>query len=434
MPASWRLAPLSPFLRRAIRGRSVHRPHYRSRGELALVLALALAISSLSPAQRGARAETQQPLQLEVYINDTPTELVGSFVRMSDGRIAAEYSELRELGLKAQAAASGAATLIVVDELPGVTYRYDEPNQKLYVNAGDEQRISKVYDARAGMDRPIVVQNEYGAVLNYMLFGATQTQAGKNNPLGFSGANATVDARFFSPYGTLTQTGIIGTTTGRESDALRLETAFTYSDPESMRTYRAGDTISSGLAWTRSIRLGGLQVQRNFGLRPDLVTLPLPAFSGSAAVPSTVDVYVNNLKTYSQQVGSGPYQITNVPGLSGGGTARVVLRDASGREVETTLPFYKSPRLLREGLTDFSVEAGFPRIGYGIESNSYVRSPAGSASVRHGLYDWLTLEGHFEGGNGLYNGGFGAAASLGKWGVLSVAGSASYFNDAFGTL
>src|SRR5262245_50986700 len=229
MPASWRLAPLSPFLRKAIRGRSVHRPHYRSRGELALVLALALAVSSLAPAQRGARAETRQPLQLEVYINDTPTELVGSFVRMSNGRIAAESSELGELGLKAQPA-SGAGTLIVIDDLPGVTYRYDEPNQKIYLVARDEQRISKVYDARAGMDKPIVVQNEYGAVLNYMLFGATQTQAGKN-PLGFSGANATVDARFFSPYGTLTQTGIIGTTTGRESDALRLETAFTYSDP-----------------------------------------------------------------------------------------------------------------------------------------------------------------------------------------------------------
>ena len=63
-------------------------------------------------------------------------------------------------------------------------------------------------------------------------------------------------------------------------------------------SYRAGDTISGRtLAWTRPIRLGGLQVQRNFALRPDLVTLPLPSYSGSAAVPSTVDVYVNNIKS-----------------------------------------------------------------------------------------------------------------------------------------
>jgi outer membrane usher protein FimD/PapC len=28
--------------------------------------------------------------------------------------------------------------------------------------------------------------------------------------------------------------------------------------------------------WTRPVRLGGIQVQRDFSIRPDLVTLPLP--------------------------------------------------------------------------------------------------------------------------------------------------------------
>ncbi|MGY3695904.1 hypothetical protein ACVIGA_005984 [Bradyrhizobium sp. USDA 3240] len=37
------------------------------------------------------------------------------------------------------------------------------------------------------------------------------------------------------------------------------------------------------------MRLGGVQMQTNFALRPDLVTLPIPALSGSAAVPSTLD-------------------------------------------------------------------------------------------------------------------------------------------------
>ncbi|NEV03151.1 hypothetical protein, partial [Bradyrhizobium uaiense] len=42
---------------------------------------------------------------------------------------------------------------------------------------------------------------------------------------------------------------------------------------------------------------GGLQAQRDFALRPDLITAPLATIGGSAAVPSTVDVYVNNIKT-----------------------------------------------------------------------------------------------------------------------------------------
>src|SRR5436305_8189320 len=135
----------------------------------------------------------------------------------------------------------------------------------------------------------------------------------------FSGANASIDARLFGPYGTLSQTAILGSTLAREADALRLDTTWAYSDPESMKTYRAGDVISGGLAWTRPIRLGGAQMQRNFALRPDLVTMPLPTFSGTAAVPSTVDVYVNNVRTLSQPVGPGPYQISNLPTLAGAG-------------------------------------------------------------------------------------------------------------------
>jgi len=174
-------------------------------------------------------------------------------------------------------------------------------------------------------------------------------------------------------------------------------------------------------------------MQRNFALRPDLVTMPLPSVSGSAAVPSTVDVYVNSLKTYSQEVGSGPYQISNLP-LSGGGTARIVVQDASGRPVETSLPFYSAPRMLRDGFMDFSVEAGFPRLYYGTDLFSYVRDPVAAASVRRGMFDWVTLEAHGEGGANLLNAGVGAAAMIGTWGTLSVAASGSRFDDAFGAL
>ena len=107
--------------------------------------------------------------------------------------------------------------------------------------------------------------------------------------------------------------------------------------------------------------------------RPDLVTLPLPSFSGSAAVPSTVDVYVNNVRTISQDVDGGPFRLTNLPILSGQGNASIIVRDSSGRDVETTLPFLVSNKLLRGGLFDFSAEAGVPRLFYGARSNDLCR-------------------------------------------------------------
>lgn len=270
-------------------------------------------------------------------------------------------------------------------------------------------------------------------MLNYLLFGG----GGRDSSVTdwqFQGVSATLDARLYSPYGILSQSGILASDSGGSgvSPHLRLESTWTYKDPEHIVTYRAGDTISSGLAWTRPVRLGGVQVQRDFAIRPDLVTMPLPSFSGSAAVPSTVDVYVNDVRTISQDVDSGPFRMTNLPILSGQGDASVVVRDSSGRDVETTLPFLVSNQLLRAGLVDFSAEAGFPRLFYGTLSNVYDGEPAGSASLRYGFSDRLTLEAHAEGTNDLATGGIGASLGIDRAGVLSAAFAGSTHGGSSG--
>jgi outer membrane usher protein len=142
-------------------------------------------------------------------------------------------------------------------------------------------------------------------------------------------------------------------------------------------------------------------------------------------VPSTVEVFVDNPRTFSREVPAGPYSVTNLPIMSGAGQARVVPRDASGRTVETSLPFFATPQLLREGLWDFAAQAGFPRLSYAVLSNSYSEHPVGIGSVRYGLTDSLTLEAHGEGGAGLFNGGAGVVTNAGAFGVLSLAGRAS---------
>jgi outer membrane usher protein len=390
----------------------------------------ALVLAALLAGQPEAAADDSRPLQLEVFINDAPTERIGTFAQLADRKLAATRSELAEVGVSAPG--NGAADeMIALDDAPGIMYRYDEPSQRIYFQLNDERRVRQTFDARGNVEAAVQPRPDFGAVMNYTLFGGVTKSFGPGFT-GFSGANASLDARLFGPYGTLTQSGIVGTTTLRDMDVLRLETRWTYSDPDNLVSYRAGDTISGGLAWTRPIRLGGLQVQRNFALRPDLVTLPLPSYSGSAAVPSTVDVYVNNIKALSQPVSAGPYQINNLPLLTGGGTARVVMQDAAGREVETSLPYFVSPTLLRQGLTDYTFEGGFPRLNYATQSNDYLHKPAASGGVRHGLFDWLTLEAHGEAGSGVLNAGSGAVASLASWGVISLAASASRFEERFG--
>ena len=262
-------------------------------------------------------------------------------------------------------------------------------------------------------------------MLNYNLFAAVDARAGSWG-LGTGALSATLDARAFSPLGTLSQTAIVRMPSAKGVDVLRLDSDYVRSDPGTMVTYTAGDMVSRGFLWTRPIRMGGIQIRRNFGLRPDIITEPLPAVSGSAAVPSTVEVFVNNLKTFSRSIDAGPYRITDIPVTTGNGEARVVLHDAAGHTVETTVPYYVSPSLLRPGLSDFSLEAGLPRLGYATPSDHYVvGKPAISASLRRGTFDWLTLEGHAEANPDIANAGLGMVMRAGTAGVVSMAMSGS---------
>jgi outer membrane usher protein len=391
---------------------------------LTLTLALGLA------AGRVGAEEVGQPLQLEVVVNGSPTNLVGSFTMLPDRRIAARRSELKEIGLEPRRHGSP-GDLISLDDLNGLTYRYEEATQRIFITAPDELRAVKEYSASSGPREKIPVQRDYGGVLNYNLFAASG-RVFNGGAFGFQGGSATLDARGFTPFGTLSQSGIVRTSVDNQAEALRLDTTLAYSDDESLITYRGGDVINSGLAWTRPIRIGGVQAQRNFGLRPDLITLPLPAATGSAALPSTVDVYLNNMKTFSQDINAGPYRINNLPAVSGSGSARIVIRDSSGRETESSMPFFASSYLLAPGLTDFSFDAGFPRLSYGTPSDAYLNKFVGSGSFRSGLFDWLTVEGHAEAGAGLWNAGAGAALRAGSLGVASLALAASQYQGKTG--
>jgi outer membrane usher protein len=375
----------------------------------------------------------ERDLQLNVLINERPVNLIGSFKQLPDGSLAATSEELREIGLIAERKAADSDGLVRLDRLPGVSYRVNEAAQAIHITAPDEARAPHIVDMRPQIaGPPLEPQRGYGGVLNYTLF-ASSDGAFWRDLKTFQGLSGAFDGRVFSPYGTLSQS-LIASTASQLDGLTRLDSTWAYSDMDQLITYRAGDTISGGLSWTRPVRLGGLQMQHSFALRPDLVTMPIPSLSGSAAVPSTIDVYTQNVKTFTGSVPQGPFQVTNLPVVTGAGTASVVIQDSLGRQAVTTLPFYASNQLLREGLYDFSGEIGFARRFYGVESNNYDPSPVGSASARYGLTNWLTLEGHAEGGAGLTNGGASAAFFLGPLGVASLAVAGSRAGDRTGGL
>ncbi|MGN6729520.1 MAG: fimbria/pilus outer membrane usher protein [Rhodanobacteraceae bacterium] len=367
-------------------------------------------------------ASTGEPsgedLYLEVVLNGNDTHQIGHFVHEGE-HFRASAETLRQLNFRLPA---DAPATIGLDSLPGVVVHYDQTAQKLDITAPfDLLNVS----AAVLNKRPNPIpqpQASPGLLLNYDLYGTRDSDGG-------TALSAFTEVRAFNQWGVLSNTALSRVNDPRgasaQADSVRLDTTFSHSFVDSATTLRVGDIIVGSLDWSRATRMGGFQLQRNFALQPDLVTFPIPAFYGQAALPSTVDLYVNGLKQYSGKVPAGPFQLNTVPIVNGNGQAQVVITDAMGRQTSLGFPFYTASQLLRAGLSDYSLDAGFVRKDYGVSSFSYAGDPAASALYRYGVRDWLTLEGHAEGTVGLSNGGVGAVVEIGRAGIVNASYSSS---------
>lgn len=204
----------------------------------------------------------------------------------------------------------------------------------------------------------------------------------------------------------------------------RLDTAAIRDDVGTAMRLRLGDSLSRPADWEPSVRFAGLQWNSDFSLQPTRITYPLPTVRGSAALPSTVELYANGTRIGQTQVDGGSYQLVGVPTLSGAGELSVRIRDPLGHEQSYSQPFYSSPRLLAEGLQTQSWEAGFLREGYASADDRYTHGFV-ALSLREGFSSTLTgnLRSELRGRGGMA--GAGLDWRLATLGVVSAGLSAS---------
>ncbi|MBP2603675.1 outer membrane usher protein FimD/PapC [Acinetobacter calcoaceticus] len=213
---------------------------------------------------------------------------------------------------------------------------------------------------------------------------------------------------------------------------VRLESKWQYVDPEKIRIYTLGDFISNSSDWGNSVRLAGFQWSSAYTQRGDIVTSALPQFSGSAALPSTLDLYVNQQKIYSGLVPSGPFDIKQLPFISGN-EVTLVTTDATGQQSITKQAYYFSSKILAKGINEFSVDVGVPRYNYGLYSNDYDDATFASGAIRYGYSNSLTLSGGAEAStDGLSNLGTGFAKNLFGFGIINADIAASQYKDENG--
>lgn len=359
-----------------------------------------------------AQDRTSQTLYLDIIIDE---RLARPLVRFNliDDRLWVEPAELTAAGLALPSGLTpDAHGRVALDDIAGLPFRYEPAMQRVVLMPSRNLRPTRTLGYR--MPAPVAVQRDHGLVFEYDAYARS---IGDQQTLSLG-----TGLRWFGRYGSLEATGVSRGGDGGGDAYDRLDTRWSYSDPDRMWTWTAGDLISGGLTWTRPVRMGGVQWRRNFGVRPDLVVYPMPQFSADATVPSSVELYVNNVRQYAGQVDPGPFVLNEFPRVVGAGQAVVVVTDALGRTTQTSVPLYTDYQRLAEGLSDFSFEAGVLRSGYGSDHDDYGSDIVANASWRRGLSDEFTIELHGESGPSLKVAGAGMAWSpLGRYGVINAA-------------
>ncbi|WP_311222301.1 MULTISPECIES: fimbria/pilus outer membrane usher protein [unclassified Acidovorax] len=379
-------------------------PHWLGAGALP-------ALPPAPPAGAGLAGHGPITLYLEVIVNGQRNGEVVEVTQHGPDHHAIDAAMLRQLYIHTD---QPAGTRVAVESLPGVSARYDGPNQRLAVQVPPAWLPAQSLQPEER--EPLQLSAGSGWLLNYDVYA----QRSQGRPSTTTSTAVWSEQRYFGPLGIASHSGLYRRTDGGgQSGYLRYDTRWTRTDPVTATEVTVGDMVTGALPWSTSVRLGGVQWSRNFATRPDLVTYPLPEFAGQAAVPSAVDVFVNGFRSTSQNVAPGPFTLGGLPTVSGSGVASIVTTDALGRRVSTDVPFYVSSQLLRPGWTDYSLSLGALRRDFGMRNLAYGQT-LGSGVYRRGMSDRWTLEGQAQAGRDLAVLGVGTMNRLGQWGVASA--------------
>ncbi|MGN6516796.1 MAG: fimbria/pilus outer membrane usher protein [Rhizomicrobium sp.] len=350
-------------------------------------------------------------LLLEIWINGRDSHVVARIIER-DGGLEVANADLANAGLAVARAGSR-----LLDAHTAIGAEEDGANQRLLLTVDPARLARRIVDLRPSITEDVTPADR-GAMLRYDASATVSNPASRGLK---TSAGAALALTLFDGDARLTATGFA--TAGLSSRGARLDTALEIDDPSLPRKLVFGDAITGGPAWTRAVRFAGVQIATDYSQQPGRITFPLPQYFGTAAVPSTVDVFVGASRVFTGRIDEGPFALDSLPVTTGGGTATVVVRDVFGRETSRTISLFTDPSLLAPGLTAYSLEAGLMRRGYGLSSADYA-TPFASGTWRHGFHA-VTAELHGELARDFVQIGGGAGRTVGGFGLVSIAAAFS---------
>jgi outer membrane usher protein len=376
------------------------------------------------PEQQRKPAEPTAPgpreVMLGVQINGRPASDAAQLLQGEDGKIYVPsdlIAQWRLQVLQGRSVTFNGKVYFPLDAINGVQWALDPASQTLSLTVLPSAFAPSTVDASyRELLEPSVPQP--GLFLNHQL---VYTHASSQ-----SGIAGLFEGGYFSSLGVLTSRFAEKDFTSSISP-IRLDTKLAREFPNQMALLTVGDSISAVNTWSRQVTYAGISWASDFATQPTFVPIVLPNLQGQAAQPSTVDIYVNGVRTSQQKVDPGPFTINNIPVISGQGDVQMVVTDVLGRQQVVTQSYITAQELLRTGVNAYTYETGILRRNFGTVSSQY-GSLFAEGQQRHGFTDRLTGNARVEVSGKQQTGGVGAELGITPFGVIGTGVALSHSN------
>lgn len=280
-------------------------------------------------------------------------------------------------------------------------------------------------DRQSETDRLIPSKAELGGFLNYNLHYARVD--------GFNETSGLAELGIFKDYWMFKNDLIYRDEVEDNQDRVsRLNTSFQIEFPEKYQMLTLGDTFTVYNPLLDSVRFGGISFGTNFTSYPDFIYWNVPTLKGSATLPSTVDLYINGVNIYQNNITPGHYNINTGASIQQAGEAQVVVEDVLGNRTVQSFSVYVNSQLLRPGLNEYNVSLGKLRYDYNYEPNDY-RDFFGNVYFRRGITDSTTLGTNLTYSDDVQNIGLLWTQAIGKYALLDTMASSGHsdFGDGY---
>ncbi|WP_237068498.1 fimbria/pilus outer membrane usher protein [Microbulbifer guangxiensis] len=178
----------------------------------------------------------------------------------------------------------------------------------------------------------------------------------------------------------------------------RGEVRLLHDDIERAVRYSVGDVFYRGTEFQVAPPLLGLSVERAYSdIQPLKNIAPTGSRSFTVTQRSTVEIYLNGLYQNTLRLDPGRYDLSDFAINAGVNEVALLITDGAGNQRRVEFSLFSDPTLLKKGVSEFSLNAGYQRTLEGNPGIEYdYDAPAFSGFYRLGVTDYLTLGGSYQ--------------------------------------